>query len=64
MGSFPKMISVSDFAEQLSKNVAIGINKIYALIKEPGFPSVKLGCRFYVLADKVDEWLEQQSYKK
>ena len=64
MKSFQKLMSVSDFAEQMSKNVAIGTNKIYAMIKEPGFPSVKIGGRFYVLADKLDEWLEQQNYKK
>jgi len=57
-------ISVQDFAEQMSKNVPFGTNKIYAMIKEPGFPSVKVGGRYYVLIDKVNEWLEKQNYKR
>lgn len=57
-------ISVQDFAEQMSKNVPIGISKIYAMVKEPGFPSVKVGGRYYVLIDRVNEWLEEQSRKK
>ena len=48
----------------MTKNVAIGANKIYAMVKEPGFPSVKIGGRFYVLIDKVNDWLEEQSRKK
>ena len=57
-------ISVQDFAEQMSKNVPIGISKIYAMVKEPGFPSIKVGGRYYVLIDRVNEWLEEQSHKK
>ena len=57
-------ISVQDFAEQMSKNVPIGISKIYAMVKEPGFPSIKVGGRYYVLIDRVNEWLEEQSRKK
>ena len=64
MANFQNLISVHDFAEQISKNVPFGANKIYAMVKEPGFPSIKIGGRYYVLADKVDEWLEQQNYKK
>ncbi len=55
------LMSVQEFAEQMTKNVAIGANKIYALVKEPGFPSVKLGGRYYVLVDKVNEWLEKKA---
>ena len=64
MKHIENLISVQEFAEQLSKSIAIGTNKVYALVKEPGFPSVKIGGRYYVLADKVDDWLEQQNYKK
>ena len=58
------LMSVQDFAEQMTKNVPMGANKIYALVKQPGFPSVKIGGRFYVLVDKVNDWLERQTMVK
>ena len=64
MDNIQNLVSVRKFAEQMSKNVAFGVNKIYEMVKEPGFPSVKVGSRYYVLIDKVNEWLEQQNYKK
>ena len=63
MSNIQNLISVQEFAEQISKNVPFGTNKIYAMVKEPGFPSIKIGGRYYVLVDKVNEWLEQQSDK-
>jgi len=64
MDNIQNLVSVQDFAEQMSRNVPFGTNKIYSMVKEPGFPSVKIGGRYYVLADKINEWLEQQNYKK
>lgn len=61
MENIQNLMSVQDFAEQMTKNVAIGANKIYAMVKQPGFPSVKLGGRYYVLIDKVNDWLEKQA---
>jgi len=55
------LMSVQDFAELMSKNVAFGTNKIYGLVKEPGFPSIKIGGRYYILVDKVNDWLEEKS---
>lgn len=61
MNIIPNLMSVQDFADQMTKNVPIGANKIYRMVKEPGFPSVKLGGRYYVLVDKVNEWLEKKA---
>ena len=61
MEHIQNLMSVQDFAEQMTKNVSIGTNKIYAMVKEPGFPSVRIGGRYYVLIDKVNEWLEQKA---
>ncbi len=61
MNKIQDLMSVQEFAEQMTKNVAIGANKIYAMVKEPGFPSVKIGGRYYVLVDKVNEWLEKKA---
>ena len=64
MDSVQNLMSVQDFIEHMNKNVAIGQNKIYELVKQPGFPSVKIGQRYYVLIDQVNNWLEAQSRKK
>jgi len=61
MEHIQNLMSVQEFAEQMTKNVSIGKNKIYALVKEPGFPSFKMGSRYYVLVDKVNEWLEKRA---
>lgn len=64
MLALPNLMSASKFVEQLSKEHYIGKNKAYALVKEPGFPSVKIGNRLYVLTDKIDEWFNEKSKEK
>ena len=55
------LMSVQDFAEQMNESIGMGINKVYALVKEPGFPSVRIGGRFFVLVDKVNDWLDKKA---
>lgn len=64
MNQLYKLMSVQEFAKEISKTVPIGLNKIYKLAKEPGFPSIKIGGRFYVLIDKVNEWLEKKAFSE
>ena len=61
MNNIQNLMSVQDFAEQMTKNVTMGVNKIYGMVKEPGFPSVKIGGRYYVLVDKVNDWLNKKA---
>lgn len=65
MSKFPQLMSVSEFIKCFNESVSdsIGANKLYALVREKGFPSIKIGGRYYILADKVSEWLESQNYK-
>lgn len=42
----------------------IGLTTIYKLVKEKDFPSVKIGGRFYIIEDKVSEWLQSLSGKR
>ena len=42
----------------------IGLTTIYKLVKEKDFPSVKIGGRFYVIEDKVYEWLQSLTGKR
>ena len=61
MEQFHELISVQEFIERMSQHVPIGTNKLYALVKEPGFPAIKIGKRYYVMADKVNEWMEKKT---
>lgn len=44
-------------------NVIIGIDKIYELCKTKSFPSLKMGGRYYIILNKVDEWFDKQAEK-
>lgn len=56
----PQIITAKDTAKYLG----ISNNKLYALLKCRDFPSVKIGCRYYVLKDKLAEWLERKSHDR
>lgn len=61
MEGLHELISVQEFIEQMCRMTTIGKNKLYALVKEPGFPSIMIGKRYYVMADKVNEWMEKRA---
>lgn len=42
----------------------IGLSTIYKLVKQKDFPSVKIGGRFFVIEDKVSEWLQNLTGKR
>lgn len=42
----------------------IGLSTIYKLVKQKDFPSVKIGGRFFVIEDKVSEWLQSLTGKR
>ena len=43
--------------------LGISISSAYELMKEKGFPSLKIGSRIVVPKDKFIEWVEQNSGK-
>lgn len=55
-------LTVKEMAEYLR----IGIANAYKILKEPGFPAVKiLGERKYIIPRaKLDEWIEQRIGKE
>ena len=61
MEQMHELISVQEFIDRISRSVPIGMNKLYALVKEPGFPAIRIGKRYYVIADKVNEWMEKRA---
>ncbi len=42
----------------------IGLTTIYKMVKEKGFPSVKIGGRFYVIENRIEEWLQNMAGKR
>ena len=53
------MLTVKDLQNLLK----IGHDKAYALMRSKGFPSIKIGGRYYVTQKALDEWLESYAYK-
>lgn len=49
---------------ELAKYLNLGINATYRLVKQPGFPAIKIGEKRYLTPVKaVDKWLEEQTGK-
>ena len=59
----PKLITTAEFIEEINKNTTspIGVNTIYKLIQQPGFPSVKIGERNYIMIDQFSDWMTKQA---
>ena len=55
-----ELIFWQEFIERISRSVPIGMNKLYSLVKEPGFLAIKIRKCYYVMADKTNDWIEQQ----
>ena len=53
------MHTVKDLQIQLK----IGRDRAYALMHSKGFPSIKIGSRYYVTQTALDAWLERYEYK-
>jgi hypothetical protein len=43
-----------------SLDCPIGINRVYSLIHKRGFPSIKIGGKYYVFKDRVEGWFLSQ----
>lgn len=47
----------------LQKKLRISRDRAYALMHASAFPSMKLGGRYYVSEEQVDDWLKRYAYK-
>ncbi len=50
-------------ADTIKDVLGISISSAYELMKEKGFPSLKIGSRIVVPKDKFIEWVEQNTGK-
>lgn len=60
MNALPTLMKVSEFRDYLHISTA----KAYELVKQRSFPSIKIGNKYLVNADKLPEWLEKQQLIK
>lgn len=49
---------------ELSAQLGISLPKAYQLVKEPDFPSIRIGSRILVPVDAFREWLVIHSQKE
>ena len=49
--------------KDLQQILKIGRDRAYALMRSRAFPSIKIGARYYVTKEALEEWLRQYAYK-
>ena len=49
--------------KELASTLNMGRDKAYALMHAKGFPSIKIGGRYYVSSSALERWIEQYEYK-
>lgn len=66
MNQIPNLISVKEFTDRMNASAGspIGETAIYQMIKTPGFPALVIGNRFYIMIDKVGDWMESRFSQK
>lgn len=46
--------------QELSSHMGISLPKAYELVKEPGFPTIKVGTRILIPVEGFNEWLKKK----
>lgn len=49
--------------QELSAQMGISLPKAYTLVKQPGFPTIKIGTRILLPIEAYKEWLLRTSIK-
>ena len=47
--------------QELSAHMGISLPKAYELVKEPGFPTIRIGARILIPVDSFKAWLKEKS---
>lgn len=50
--------------EELASKLKIGRDAAYELVKQPGFPSVRIGKRIIIPVVALDKWLLEEAFKE
>ena len=48
-------------SKEIQQKLKIGRNTLYQLLKDPDFPSYKLGKKYYASEEAIDKWINKQS---
>lgn len=51
----PRLFTV----RQAKQYLGIGMNKIYELVKQPNFPTVRIDNKYYVDSERLDDWIDK-----
>ena len=54
------VLSVQELAQQMG----ISLPKAYELVKEPGFPTIRIGTRILIPTEGFQNWLRKKSATK
>ncbi|MBS5781630.1 MAG: helix-turn-helix domain-containing protein [Clostridium sp.] len=46
--------------QELSAHMGISLAKAYELVKQPGFPVLRIGTRFLIPVDSFNTWLNRK----
>lgn len=50
--------------KDLQVTLKIGRDRAYALMRSNAFPSIKIGTRYYVTKEALEEWLRKYAYRE
>ncbi|MBR1851615.1 MAG: helix-turn-helix domain-containing protein [Lachnospiraceae bacterium] len=50
--------------KELQKRLGVGRDRAYQLMHSKGFPSIKIGARYYVTKDALTRWLKMYAYRE
>ena len=50
--------------QELSAQMGISLPKAYALVKTPGFPTLRIGTRILIPIDAYKDWLMKNAVQK
>lgn len=49
--------------DELKKRLGVSREVAYRLMRSESFPSMRLGARYYVDEDRLEEWLKKMAHK-
>jgi excisionase family DNA binding protein len=58
-GTLPELMTVLELKDYLK----CGRDTAYSTVRRKDFPSIRIGRIYYVIKDKLPEWIEKQSKK-
>ncbi len=50
--------------KDLQKELNVGRDRAYNLMHAKGFPSIKIGRRYYVAPEELQKWIQRYTYRE